>query len=126
MASGWPNLAAVRTVLRLQPDPTEDTVIGNALAAAMDYGMQRTASRVVTTNADGTVTVTYATPYPADTAALPDAIYDACTKHACALYRRRDSIDGTVGWGDLGVVRLSARDPDIERGYALYSPVVFG
>lgn len=122
MAAGWPKLADVRTYLQKQPDPTEDAVIDSARLAAIDYGAQRTARAVY--NPDGTIS--YVTKWPPATDTLPDALYDACLKHAAALYRRRDSIDGTVGWGDMGVVRLSGRDPDIERGYALYSPLVFG
>ena len=39
--SAWPNLAEVRKLLRLQPDPNEDSLIQTALAAAVDYGMRR-------------------------------------------------------------------------------------
>ena len=34
---------------------------------------------------------------------------------ASRLYARRNSPEGVAGWGDLGVVRVLATDPDIER-----------
>jgi hypothetical protein len=127
MAAGWPKLADVRTFLRLQPDATEDTVIDNARTAAIDYGVQRTALRTYTTNADGTVTVTYESPWPSDTTTLPDALFNAALIDSAHLYRRRDSIDGTVAWGDMGAIRVSSKhDPDAETAYALYAPLVFG
>ena len=33
---------------------------------------------------------------------------------ASRLYKRRQSPEGVAGWGDLGVIRIIARDPDIE------------
>jgi hypothetical protein len=108
MATGWPTLPNVRTFLRLQPDPVEDQVIGWALASAIDYGNRRTSQ-------------TYAAG-----GFLPDLAFDACLMHAARLYRRRDSIDGTLGFGDMGVVRVGRADPDIDAAYASIGPVVFG
>lgn len=34
---------------------------------------------------------------------------------AARLYKRRLSPEGVAGWSDLGVIRVVARDPDIER-----------
>ena len=34
---------------------------------------------------------------------------------ASRLYKRRQSPEGVAGWGDLGVVRILASDPDINR-----------
>ena len=34
---------------------------------------------------------------------------------ASRLYKRRNSPEGVAGWSDLGVVRIMAQDPDIER-----------
>jgi hypothetical protein len=31
------------------------------------------------------------------------------------LYKRRQSPEGVSGWGELGVIRILANDPDIER-----------
>ena len=33
---------------------------------------------------------------------------------ASRLYARRNSPEGVAGWGDLGVIRVIARDPDVE------------
>ena len=111
MAAAWPKLADVRTYLRLQPDPTEDGVIGQALAAAVDYGNRRT-------------NYLYDPTLPPLT--VPDLIFDACVKHAARLYRRRDSIDGALGWGDTGLIRVGRVDPDIDAAYAAVGPLVFG
>ena len=52
----------------------------------------------------------------------PDAGYgrrhpevtEAILLMASRLYARRNSPEGVAGWGDLGVIRVIARDPDIE------------
>ena len=43
------------------------------------------------------------------------------------LYRRRDSTDGTIGFGDAGVMRIGRTDPDIEALYdkGAVGPMVF-
>lgn len=33
---------------------------------------------------------------------------------ASRWYKRRQSPEGVAGWGDLGVIRILAKDPDIE------------
>lgn len=110
--AAWPTLQEVRVFLRLQPDPTEDAVISSALAAAIDYGTRRLGGIPPT--------------YPPDTTALPDASHQAALMHAARLYRRRDTADGTIGFGELGPVRVGSRDPDIDALYALDAPLVFG
>lgn len=109
MATAWPTISAVRTLLRLQPDNAQDAVISSALAAAVDYGVARYVGR-----------------YPADATDLPDSGYEACLLHAARLYRRRDSLDGTVAYGDLGAIRVGRVDPDIDALYAQHAPLVFG
>jgi hypothetical protein len=106
----WPKLPEVRSLLRLQPDPVEDGIIGTALAAAIDYGNRRM-------NLGGGWI---------ENGTLPDAAHEACLFHAARLYRRRDSIDGTLGFGDLGVVRVGRVDADIEALYSAVCPMVFG
>src|SRR5262252_3200116 len=101
--ANWPTLKEVRALLRLAPDPNEDSVIATALAAAVDYGNRR-------------LNYTYPVP-PYDNGLLPDAVNQACLLHAARLYRRRDSIDGTVGWGDMGLVRVGRVVPDIDMLY---------
>jgi hypothetical protein len=121
----WPNLAAVRTLLRMQPDPTEDGVIQTALNAAVDFGVGRMGTQLVA-NGDGTFGPDTEPLYPTGTTDLPDRAYEACLMHAARLYRRRDSIDGTLGFGDLGVVRVGRFDADIDAMYGSVGPVVFG
>jgi len=114
--AAWPNLAEVRTLLRLQPDPTEDQVIATALAAAIDYGVSRY----------GYDATTGLPNQPADSTNVPDTGHQACLLHAARLYRRRDSIDGTIAWGDMGAMRVGRGDPDVDALYALLAPLVFG
>jgi hypothetical protein len=107
--AAWPTLAEVRRLLRMQPDDAEDLVIQSALAAAIAYGVGRTNNQ-----------------WPAnETALVSDAAHEAALLDASRIYRRRDSIDGTISWGDMGAVRVGRADPDVERLYNLCGPVVF-
>jgi hypothetical protein len=117
--AAWPTLKEVRSLLRLQPDPTEDGVIQTALAAAIDFGVRRMGGTQYT-NPDGSVTWVWS--YPQDTAMLPDTAHEAALLHAARLYRRRDSIDGTIAWGDLGAVRVGRFDPDVNAMYDSVGP----
>jgi hypothetical protein len=108
MAS-WPTLKEVRTLLRLQPDATEDAVIDSARLAATDYGIRRTGVQ-----------------WTADSIDVPEVCHEAALLDAARIYRRRDSLDGTIAWGDAGAVRVGRADPDVERLYASVGPVVFG
>jgi hypothetical protein len=123
--AAWPTLKEVRALLRLQPDPVEDGFIASALAAAVNYGMGRMGSQYVD-NGDGTFGPAIEPIYPGDTTTLPDAAHEACLLHSARLYRRRDSIDGTLGFGDMGVVRVGRTDVDRDDLYANVGPVVFG
>jgi len=125
--AAWPTLKEVRSLLRLQPDPTEDQIIQTALAAAVDYGVSRYGQvLVVGDDGQGNTTYTLEYRYPADTETLPDSGHQACLLHAARLYRRRDSIDGTLGFGETGVIRVGRVDADVEALYAARGPVVFG
>mgnify|MGYP001364848968 CR=1 FL=1 len=44
----------------------------------------------------------------------PGAIDQAVTMLAARLYRRRNSVGGFEGFGDLGLARVPSLDPDIE------------
>jgi hypothetical protein len=57
---------------------------------------------------------------------MPDAVYQAALTHAARLFRRRDSIDGTVGWADVGITHIGRADPDVESLYDAVGPLVFG
>lgn len=110
-------------MLRLQPDPAEDGVIQTALSAAVEYGVGRMGSTWLLMP-DGSLE--RVPNYPDDATDLPDRAHEACLLHAARLYRRRDSIDGTLGFGDLGVVRVGRTDADVDALYASVGPVVFG
>jgi Phage gp6-like head-tail connector protein len=110
--ANWPTLTEVRAFLRSQPDPKDDAIIATSLAAAIDYGNRR-------------LNYKYPPP-PADGGLLPDSAHMACVEHAARLFRRRDSIDGTLGFGDQGVIRVGRADPDIDQLYAVVGPMVFG
>lgn len=45
----------------------------------------------------------------------PPDIEQAVTLQTARLYKRRNSPEGVTGFGDLGVVRISALDPDIDQ-----------
>jgi hypothetical protein len=122
--ASWPTLKEVRSFLRLQPDADQDAVIQTALAAAVGAGVKRLGF-VVTIDPDSFERV-YTPNYPPDTTTLPDAAHEACLIHASRLYRRRDTVDGTIGFGDMGVVRVGRFDADVEALYALDAPLVFG
>jgi Phage gp6-like head-tail connector protein len=108
----WPTLKEVRSYLRLQPDPDQDAMITTALAAAIDYGNRR---------------MNYKYPIPPyDDGLLPDVAHSACLMHAARLYRRRDTVDGTIGFGELGAIRVGRYDADIEALYSTVGPLVFG
>lgn len=42
-----------------------------------------------------------------------DETQEAIVLLASRLYKRRNSPEGVAGWGDLGVIRILASDPDI-------------
>ena len=44
----------------------------------------------------------------------PGVIDQAVTMFAARLYRRRNSVGGFEGFGDLGLARVPSLDPDIE------------
>jgi hypothetical protein len=120
--STWPKLSEVRALLRMQPEPTEDQILSTAVAAAVDYGVRRLGGSFVL-QPDG-VTLVWVYNYPTDTTTLPDLAHEACLLHAARLYRRRDSLDGTIAWGD-GIMRVGGGDPDVERAYNALGPWSF-
>lgn len=122
--AAWPTLKEVRAFLRMQPDANEDLIIQTALAAATSYGIGRMGSSLVYDPDTGYYD--RVPNYPGDTQDLPDQAHEACLIHAARLYRRRDSVDGTIGFGDMGAVRIGRTDADVDALYANCGPVVFG
>jgi len=116
VASGWPKLADVRGWLRMQPDATSDAIIDEARLAAVAYGVAR-----LGTDATSGLPI-----YPSDTTSLPDDCFLACVMHAAKLFRRRDTVDGLIGWGDVAAMRVGRTDPDVDALYSGYAPLVFG
>jgi hypothetical protein len=110
----WPKLPEVRSWLRLQPDPVEDLVIDSARMAAIAWGNRRTNLKYDPNDPDN--------PDPV----IPDDIHEACVMHAARLYRRRDSVDGSLGGGEWGIVRVGRVDPDILALYDGAAPMIFG
>ena len=108
MATAWPDLAFVKDFLRIE-DTQWDNVIQADLAAAIAW----TTVRVGANYTD-----------PADPSFLPDPLFSVAFHEAGRLARRRDSVDGTMGWGDMGVVRIGPKDPDIETLIAPYLAIV--
>jgi hypothetical protein len=111
MAAAWPVLADVKTLLRVE-DTADDGLITANLAAAIQWVTNRVDPKYVPG------TPTYVAP-------LPDPLFTVATYEAARLTRRRDSVDGTIGWGDMGIVRVGPKDPDIETLIAPYLMIVF-
>lgn len=56
----------------------------------------------------------------------PVAIDQAVTMLAARLYRRRNSVGGFEGFGELGIARVPALDPDVEELLSPYLAYHFG
>jgi hypothetical protein len=119
----WPTHDEVVTLLRLPDDTADpDPVVEWARLAAIDYSIGRLDPVLVGWVADdGTVIE----PDP-NVAPIPDGVYEGTLIYAARFYRRRDSLDGTIGWGDMGVVRVGVKDNDAEALLARYIAVVVG
>jgi hypothetical protein len=110
MAAGWPQRDDVKAFLRLSlDDTTDDGVVDQQLAGATAWVTSRVDPHWVD---------------PADPSFLPDALFTVTVLEAGRLYRRRDSVDGTIGWGDSGIVRVGPKDPDVETMITPYLAVV--
>jgi hypothetical protein len=110
VATAWPGLDDVKALLRVE-DTASDALITTGLAAAITWVTNRVDPKYV----PGT---------PTFVAPLPDPLFTVAQYEAARLVRRRDSVDGTIGWGDMGVVRVGPKDPDIETLIAAYLVIV--
>jgi hypothetical protein len=109
---GWPTLTDVQNWLRISDTSgTEATVAQQALSAAIDYVTARSDPQWTTPGLPGF---------------LPAGLFQAALLDACRGYRRRDSVDGTVGWGDMGIVRIGPKDPEVEKYLTPYERIVIG
>jgi hypothetical protein len=114
VAADWPTVADVQNLLRVTAgNEGDDTLVADDLAAAIAWVTIRCSG------GQGWVV-------PGNPAFLPDPLFTVATYEAARLYRRRDSVDGTIGWGDMGVVRVGPKDPDIETLIASYLAIVIG
>jgi hypothetical protein len=109
--AGWPSVDDVKNLLRLADSPGDDALVASDLAAAIGWTINRCASTWVD---------------PASAEFLPAPLYSVALHEAGRLVRRRDSVDGTIGWGDMGVVRVGPKDPDIETLITAYLAIPFG
>ena len=112
-AGGWPTIDDVKNLLRLGDSTDDDAVVTSDLAAAIQWTINR-------------VNPMYVPGSPTYIAPLPDPLFTVAQYEAARLYRRRDSVDGTIGWGDMGIVRVGPKDPDIETLIAPYLTIVLG
>lgn len=93
------DLPDVKNYLGAQPSsaPVNDGVLQNALDAAIDRVTTRCMPQFVVLPDE-----------------WPEEVNQAVTMLAARLYRRRYSVGGFEGFGDLGIARVPALDPDIE------------
>jgi hypothetical protein len=103
----------VLAILRLPQDSADDGVVESARLAAIDYCIGRIDPSMWSGADPGT-------------APVPDAVHEAALILSSRFYRRRDSLDGTIGWGEMGVVRVGLSDPDVIALLGQYLAVVIG
>lgn len=77
--------------------------LGQCANDAADYTLSRLSGPLMV--ADGAV--------PPDT--VPGPVARAVLMYGAALWRRRNSVNGYDGYDDLGTVRVTGFDPDVER-----------
>lgn len=110
----WPTHAEVLALLRLPDSSSDDDVVESARLAAIDYIVGRTNPTL------------WGGEWGDDplTAPVPNALHEAAMLLSARYYRRRDSLDGTIGWGEMGVVRVGLKDPDVDSLLGQYLSVV--
>jgi hypothetical protein len=114
MAADWPTIVDVKNLLRIAESTDDDALVTQDLAAAITWTKNRCA------------TMWWDTTDPTYVGYLSDPLFTVAQYEAARLYRRRDSVDGTIGWGDMGVVRVGPKDPDIETLITPYLAIVVG
>jgi hypothetical protein len=105
MAEDWPDVLDYRTFARV-PDTVDDVAIADALAAVQDAIRARCPI------------LFGATP------SVPDAVYQAALLWTARVLSRRNSPDGIVGVGEMGVANVGRWDPDVQRLLAPYTDPV--
>lgn len=99
-----PTVAELKTYLTITAtDPSVDVLLQGACDSATAYEFGRLS--FVLMEAAGFV--------PPDD--IPVAVAQAMLMRAAAIFRRRNSVNGFEGFGDMGAMAVRASDPDIER-----------
>lgn len=101
--TSWPTIEDVRAELRLDYLSDDDeAVLQNGLDAAIAYVTARVRSGALVDDVGELL--------------IADDIWQATVLYASRIYKRRDSLDGTIGWTDTGgVVAVRWRDADVEN-----------
>lgn len=90
----WPTLGDLKAWLRI-PDDTEDELLARVLEASIEAIQERCGQYW-------------------DEDEVPITVAKATVMHAARLYKRRDSLDGTIGLPDVGMLRVGRFDADID------------
>lgn len=90
----WPELDDLKSWLRIQGD-AEDDLLDELLMVATEEVQNRCGHTWV--NPD-----------------VPLTVAQAAVMHAGRLYKRRDSLDGTIGLPDIGMLRVGRFDADVD------------
>lgn len=101
-AATWATVADLRAWIDLPVSGGDDTTLQRCL----DVAQEQQSCRLDPDSVQGWLD---------DTATVPEAVKQALLMRASALYRRRQTPEGVSGIGDLAVVRVGGRDPDVER-----------
>lgn len=101
----WPELADAKAAIG-ETNTADEPDLEACLAAAIDFLSHR-------------CYIEYTTDTP-PAAIVSDAVRRACVMLTARLFKRRSSVEGVAGFGDLGAVRVSSVDPDIEQLIAPY------
>lgn len=97
----WPTIEEVKRQLRISDsDRLDDDLLEECRDAARDYVIDRTDREE------------YRAAGPDE---IPPRLRRAAIMLAARLFKRRDSLDGSVGMPDVGIVQVVGRDWDIER-----------
>lgn len=100
----WPTLEEVKDQLRIQgSDVLDDDLVEDCRQTARDYVWDRVNWDLVPEGA------------------IPPRLRRAAVMLAARLFKRRDSLDGTLGMPDVGLIQINrGRDNDIESLLAHY------
>lgn len=101
-AATWATIADLRAWIDMPATAGDDTVLQQCLDVAQEQQQCRLDAEAV----EGWVD---------DIATVPEAVKQALLMRSSALYRRRQTPEGVSGFGDIAVVRVGGRDPDVER-----------